>query len=120
MIGYLRSSHRKICEFLTGRFFGLEASVFVAAIAKRFVFRLTTATEIDRGQLVFRKLFTLVIEYLRAAAHFIRTVFQHADNYIGHDFLLPIPEVSNAKAEHRIVDGTLQRLLISGSFAALP
>jgi len=106
---------RRWCEVLTGDFFGFKACIRVTAIAKRFVFRLATTAKIDRGQLVFRKLFTLVIEYFRAAAHFIRTVFRYADDYIGHDFSSPFLNCRMQKTEHRTVDGTVQRLRVGGN-----
>ena len=97
---------RRWCEVLTGDFFGFEACIRVTAIAKRFVFRLATTAKIDRGQLVFRKLFTLVIEYFRATAHFIRTVFQYADDYISHDFS---PQFLKCRTEKASIAQSIKR-----------
>ena len=67
---------------------GFEACIFVAAIAKRLVFRLAAAAEIEGRKLVFLMLFTLVIEQLGSALNFVGTVFRHTNYYVSHNFLL--------------------------------
>src|SRR5262247_1247470 len=69
---------------------GFKACAFVAAITKGLVFRLAAATEIEGRELVFLILFTLVIEHLGSALHFVGTVFRHTNDYISHSFLLVI------------------------------
>jgi hypothetical protein len=52
-----------------------KARGVVAAIAKGLVFGVAAATEIEGRELIFLILFTLVIEQLGSALHFVGTVF---------------------------------------------
>src|SRR5215813_6820841 len=76
--------------WLTRGLLGFKACTFVTAIAKGLVFRLAAATEIEGRELIFLILFTLVIEQLGSAFHFVGTVFRHPNDYISHSFLLLI------------------------------
>jgi hypothetical protein len=69
---------------------GFEARVFVAAVAERLVFRLATPTKIERRELIFLILLTLVVEQFGSAFHLIGTVFRYTNYYISHSVLLLI------------------------------
>ena len=101
----------KSSEFslLTRGLLGFKSRRVVAAVAKRLVFRLAAATEIHGRELVFLILFTLVIEQLGSALHFVGTVFRYTNDYISHSFLLVInSRPSNSGAEHDIARDGLQ------------
>jgi hypothetical protein len=75
---------------LTRSLLGFEARGVVAAVAERLVFRLATPTKIERRELIFLILLTLVVEQFGSALHLIGTVFRYTNYYVSHSFLLLI------------------------------